>query len=104
MGVIVVVFMCRTMCLVVVQVREEQHKYMREKRALNIARRTWFESFKEREGRPPTDEEAKAEMEDIDGKLKKLDEIVAALQKRSMLLAKSAWGGGGGGGEEQSNE
>jgi hypothetical protein len=41
------------------EVREEQQKYMKEKRALNIARRTWFESFKDREGRTPTDEEAK---------------------------------------------
>ena len=75
-------------------VREEQQKYMKEKRALNIARKTWFESFKEREGRPPTDQEVKDDLEEIDGKLQKLDEIVAALQKRSVELAKDAWGSG----------
>lgn len=115
-------------------VREEQQKYMKEKRGLNIARRTWygragtvlhslmpclspylhpnmslnhraiilphaallprFESFRDREGRPPSDEEAKEEMGEIEHKLTKLDEIVAALQRRSLELAKAAWSTG----------
>lgn len=33
-------------------------------------------------------------MGDVEGKLAKLDEIVAALQKRSMELAKAAWSTG----------
>lgn len=75
------------------QIREEQQRYMKEKRALNIARRTWFDSFKEKEGREPTEKEIKQDMEDIDGQVKELDAFMALLHKRSLQVAKSAWDG-----------
>lgn len=83
------------------KVREEQQHYMKEKRAFNIARRTWVESFKDREGRMPTDAESNADpfMVDLNLKIAHLDAIVAALHKRSMKLMKNAWNGGGGGAE-----